>query len=479
MTVHAAKGLEFPIVIVPHLSGMINVGARDALWIDPDFGLAIKIADPDNNFDLQPTRLRAILKNYQSAKIFAEEKRLLYVAFTRAQQHLIISASQRSKPRASDNKMNWLLDALEITDDELAQPFFQFSEKLYPSDDSPTTFRIPIITDLEQLPLPPELTAPAADNVQPLYNRLEQISNLTSIPQPAPEILNEPIFPQPPAEIVPTTELQNAALCPARPFFEKNLPLAFPELTPTTEDKPPLPHQRPFAMIRGSLIHRAIELSSTPAAKDRKNFAQNIVDSETLDLDQKTRNNLIHDVLDSLEKFEKSAITHTINNAKTVLRELPFRLEINSAFISGKIDCLAQTSSSHWLVLDFKTDRIEAPDIEAHSQNYSIQMSTYAIFAASLLSPNAHPNITAALYYTEPDSLYEIHFDRQRLELARNQIHTLFHQTVKFRQQSRTFKSLPLRSSLQHILQWCEQCPSRDKPHCARKQISLLLEQLK
>ncbi|MCP4696540.1 MAG: UvrD-helicase domain-containing protein [Gammaproteobacteria bacterium] len=111
MTVHQAKGLEFPVVFVPDLSAGFNFGAnlslyKDRIEYDPQFAtkapgkdfdglqkifeIGIKAPDAEEDFDEGNTLLRNIIYKMNVDKIRAERKRLFYVAMTRAMDYLYL-----------------------------------------------------------------------------------------------------------------------------------------------------------------------------------------------------------------------------------------------------------------------------------------------------------------------------------------------------------------------------------------------------
>ncbi|MBQ1862431.1 MAG: UvrD-helicase domain-containing protein [Clostridia bacterium] len=90
MTIHASKGLEFPIVILPQLNKKINYKSlREPLIIDIDAGLATKMRDKEMIFE-KTTFMREVLARKKKRKELSETLRLLYVAFTRAREKLIL-----------------------------------------------------------------------------------------------------------------------------------------------------------------------------------------------------------------------------------------------------------------------------------------------------------------------------------------------------------------------------------------------------
>jgi ATP-dependent helicase/nuclease subunit A len=133
MTVHQSKGLEFPMVFVPDLGAGFNLGEREALYADyvplemkitdngivrkeiPEIG--INAPNPEKEWESEPVLIKRIIKKRLKDKLIAEKKRLLYVAATRAMDHLVLvghsdfssdSVIQRIKYAPLDQLTNWM-----------------------------------------------------------------------------------------------------------------------------------------------------------------------------------------------------------------------------------------------------------------------------------------------------------------------------------------------------------------------------------
>jgi ATP-dependent exoDNAse (exonuclease V) beta subunit len=101
MTVHRAKGLEFPVVVLPFLSVGTPLPRRDLL-LRPDGRLEVEVRADDR---LHSTVSSDFATAYQDAERVGIEQhmRLLYVAVTRAQNHVLFLGSE-DRPRSREPK---------------------------------------------------------------------------------------------------------------------------------------------------------------------------------------------------------------------------------------------------------------------------------------------------------------------------------------------------------------------------------------
>jgi DNA helicase II / ATP-dependent DNA helicase PcrA len=125
LTVHAAKGLEWQVVALPHLvDGVFPAAKKSSSWLRTVTELPVALRG--DRADLPDLTLPAGVDQKQLAEILAaheeafdarrlsEERRLLYVALTRAQQSLLVSGHHWAEARTAPKLVSQFL--LEIRD---------------------------------------------------------------------------------------------------------------------------------------------------------------------------------------------------------------------------------------------------------------------------------------------------------------------------------------------------------------------------
>jgi DNA helicase II / ATP-dependent DNA helicase PcrA len=132
LTVHAAKGLEWELVAVPHLVAKVfPASARGGSWLTSPAQLPVELRGdapdlPDPALPADGDRKEVIeaLKAHKEAleeRRLAEERRLLYVAVTRAERELLVSghwwAATGDSPRGPSEFLVELRDLAEARDD--------------------------------------------------------------------------------------------------------------------------------------------------------------------------------------------------------------------------------------------------------------------------------------------------------------------------------------------------------------------------
>ena len=119
-TIHKAKGLQFPVVIVPFADWGVDPNTRSTMWLDLDGVVAepLQIPLPGGQSLRLPTAQVAVRRDlengpdsvaeqyrYEADNLFLENMNLLYVAFTRPEDRLyVITERTKSKAKNGDEK---------------------------------------------------------------------------------------------------------------------------------------------------------------------------------------------------------------------------------------------------------------------------------------------------------------------------------------------------------------------------------------
>jgi ATP-dependent helicase/nuclease subunit A len=321
MTIHKAKGLEFPFVVLADAARRPNSGREVAYRL----GKAWTVS-PDK---LEGTPLSYRLARFQDAlQDEAEEKRLLYVALTRAQEKLIVSGHIRLKDgRASvDGWLNALMAAGGVLPDGIM-------------DRSETWQHFPLSTDAEwALWLAP--VESEAIKKEP-------------IPIPAwPESQAEPLF---------STLWIRSALPTVKREHQRI------SLEPRT----------PPARVIGEMVHKALQRWRFPGDPLLEQSLRAQAQSEGL-LDEALIQKAIREAEALLRRFQQHMLYDEMNTARERHHEVPFLDSSAKGNIEwGFIDCLYRTEAG-WVLVDFKTDELRSPQaVEAAAEMYRPQLLRY------------------------------------------------------------------------------------------------------
>jgi ATP-dependent helicase/nuclease subunit A len=87
MTIHAAKGLEWPVVVIPDLARAMP-SYSSAIAFEPELGVSVDFGEEEG----QPA-LHRLIRDKKARLEEDEIRRLFYVAPTRARDHLILSCT--------------------------------------------------------------------------------------------------------------------------------------------------------------------------------------------------------------------------------------------------------------------------------------------------------------------------------------------------------------------------------------------------
>ena len=395
MTIHDAKGREFPAVFVPGLSKNFNIkvgygdGIAEFETIENSGGdgrtplLGIRGPGVEDGFAQEDTILKRRLKFARKREAIAEEKRILYVAMTRARDHLYLvgTASADDGSMASletgdaDDPSNWydFLGSLLIDDTATGALDADGEFAWQGESEVPLTIRLPRTE--HELPSGEDRGAPALSI---------DIPDLESEPEysiPA-SYLGSLIQDGAPGDVVVDHSGRHVSYVPADERDGES----------STEESSP--EYLPRAVF-GSALHKAVELEIEPDNAERlrellEQFAvqadvsaDRIDESDISELQRHLR--VAREYLDGLDApvaTDERRVHATLENGETY----------------GDIDHLIVTDDAYHIV-DYKTNKItDEVSIDKKAQHYKWQMLAYAV---ALHQNDSTRDVKATLLFTE------------------------------------------------------------------------------
>ncbi|MDW8272460.1 MAG: UvrD-helicase domain-containing protein [Bacteroidota bacterium] len=380
MTIHAAKGLEFPIVYLVGAEEEAR-GWGDVLVLSDQLGATLSRIE---NTDTAVGKLgRYLLREREEA----EEQRLLYVALTRAKDHLFIaatigeyeedSAAPVSEPKGYFGAISRALGiSWELHANISSVPIAEYVRS-DPSD-AGTLVEFPVAV-ISALP-------PA----QPLQRSVSSVSYPQCV---------EPCVSSVEGEIISASQLL---------LFEKS-PEEFYRVyrcgLPAREDD----YRRALARLEnedevvgtlaGQVIHRVLEyLFAQDQQFNEASIARALVRalSDVRSSDERLRYRAEQEVRAVLEYL---AANELLRDAMAVLIEKPLMMPMGKDFLLGIPDVAVQTPRG-WELWDWKTNRRDQRTAAQWLEYYRTQLEVYALLWSQAVPEQ--PQWTLRLILTRP-----------------------------------------------------------------------------
>jgi ATP-dependent helicase/nuclease subunit A len=381
MTIHRAKGLEFPVVCVADL-GRQGGGRTERLLLGADGAIGLRLSTPGGGATV-PALAFERLAAETAANEDAEERRLFYVAMTRACDRLILSGTadpeKPGQPRPGGPPIDWILPAIigaAPQTDRVVHGSF---------DGRPTRTLARLVT--------PATIAPDA-----LIERAREGSPGTALPARA-KVVPAPSAGRPAPQRLSYTALGQYAKCPYRFYLERTLRLS------PVEPPFPLETTTPGGLdprVRGVIAHRLLEeLDFARPLPPEPETVHLHAAEEGADLTPED----VEDIRQIVVAFGASPLCARIAAATTVRREAGFSFALDpaqGALVNGFVDVLAKTPDGTTLVVDYKSDRIgEEHPQQVVERDYATQRIVYALAALR----NGAPAVEVAYAFLErPDA---------------------------------------------------------------------------
>ena len=347
MTVHGAKGLEAPIVILPDTMGVPPAPRQTLLW--PDDGQMLLWVPHTRDFDSKAHAAREAA----AAVCDDEYRRLLYVAMTRAEDRLYVCGWRTSRKPQANCWYNLVHDALAPIARQVDDPDFSNVE-------NGAVLR---------------LEAVQSSLVNP------ELPQVADVPEPLPEWVGMPVR----TEVVPrvlTPSKRTGAEPPVRSPFGTDDGLRF---------------------RRGRLIHRLLQTLPDLDPAARKPACHRFLAHTALGLSQDEKAEIADEVMAILCHGDFAPLFGPDSRA-----EVPIVGMVDSGDgtvpINGRVDRLLVDALSV-RIIDYKTDRPGPSSAQEIDPVYIAQMAEYRVLLSRIFP---YKTIDCSLLWTDVPCLMVI-----------------------------------------------------------------------
>lgn len=416
MTVHASKGLEFPLVVLADASWERGARGGSTLLVDPAYGLSCKVYSAESNKFESGFAHRRNLK-LQALKEEAERKRLLYVAATRAQDYLLVSGSIRWNKRGDLRLRGWLkllLPALGISCDA-REP-----RQVLPFGGHSLTLLMP------QEPPPRQLLRHSASNPNTLWEREADRADdpplmpplLTPLPRDRsirrlPHISATQLAPpgdRPQASNTGTTDE------PDRSFRE--IAMTGP---PDDDYDKTFARRAPIARLIGRIAHEVLRYSDFAGEETVSDELIGAIAWEQGLTNAARLRSALPQIGRLLQEYRRSDVYRWLASARAagrpVYTELPFVFRSHAGVVHGVIDVLLQQQDREWVIVDYKTGEVPAGDFRGRAARFLPQLGVYAAAVKARFRLERLPR--AYIHYLRGNQLIELAREDCQRELNR------------------------------------------------------------
>ena len=428
MTIHQAKGLEFKAVFIYecHKEGIDSKIKAKEIQINKEFGLMAKLPEENNYSGKYVTPPIVDLQNFlETKKEFAELKRLLYVAVTRAKNNLYFSAT--TKPNAKFPQTSFLnLLSLGLNSDFKADQISATVDLVYLSQNDnkeikaskPTEFLVTIAREVQGEDVFKKNTNEFLSDFK---------INLSNIPDVQKE------------EIISATKVAIYNQCPTK--YLLTYEFGYNELYDAYKkhrDTPP--EEKTYfdfgdaetsesfqteiinaaqinsvfpPEIKGKLIHTILE-KNLPL-EEVNAFIQEYFKSQKTRFPVAELSAFQEIIFNEITNFYASEIYQSLQAEENYQNELQVYLKEKDFYLFGIIDKVIFTEYTV-TIIDYKTDNVKIDELKNRAQDYFLQLTFYAYILKKLF-PEKERILLKIIFTKFPDEEHTHQVEQSELVL--------------------------------------------------------------
>jgi ATP-dependent helicase/nuclease subunit A len=349
MTVHAAKGLEFDVVVLADQGRERAARQLPDILVGADGRAALRA--PDAGGMLRPALGYEQAAERERAADREEARRLQYVAMTRARRHLVLSGALDPGEETAVAEVCRLLEIGLDEDGEIDRG----AARLHVAVSRPQP-------SLNGSAAPPTATRPGGE----VGSQLSLFGGGGRLPaRPG------PLAPVPAAAAVPLRRLSYSALsiyrrCGYRYYAQRILGLPEPQVAPVEG-------AGLGALEIGDAVHLELERA----------------DGRWRDLYPHATADDVARIEAFLTAWQECELRERVGALERVRPEVPFAFDVDGVLFRGRFDLFGSGTGGGAVVVDFKTNRLgERTAREIMDRSYDVQVTTYALAALRSGAPS-------------------------------------------------------------------------------------------
>ena len=355
MTVHASKGLEWPVIFLPDTTRSPLTGKADPVFAHPEAGLVWSQRKPED------PPVAAILRQAAEEKRTSEHGRLLYVALTRARDRLVVCGW-----RQGGGAMGQVAE-----DSWYARLAGQWQGEGWAEFETPLAGRLEEIgAGLRYGPVPARMGAAG-----------RQAAAAVAIPAWA-------------TRPAPAEQAGVRGVAPSS-FIDDDTHFEPPVLSPLAD-----PGMHRFR--RGDTIHKLLQTLPDLPRERRREAAERFVAAQP-DFDDTARRVIVEETLGILDHPDFAPLFGPGSRAEVSLVGRAPGLP-QDVIVRGQVDRLVVTETQV-LIVDYKTNRPPPESVAAVAKVYLGQLATYR---ALLRAVHPGKTVRCALLWTDAARLMEV-----------------------------------------------------------------------
>lgn len=416
MTIHASKGLEFTVLFLidTNSKGLDDKVKSKSISIDKEFGILTKTSNESYSETNTTAPIIGIYNYISMKKSNAELKRLLYVAVTRAENYLFVSATLKSDANPSNQSFLALFkEGLRIEEfdgiKELSGniTFMREEKNGFTNSETQISIELPFIKQIE------------VEN-EIVKNEFYEIENLGF------QIKINSVSDFEQNEIISASKISVYNQCPLKynlvydlgftPLFykEKQKDLSLDFSNENSDLNISLP-----ANVQGSIIHKLLEEETI-----RENLGNRVEELLLLSSGMLSANELKEAklaIITMINNYYDSDIYRSISSFDNYRNEYEIYIKQKDFYLYGIIDKIIIENGTAQII-DYKTDSLKKYSAQEKLENYKYQLMFYA-YLVNRMNPSIENIICKLIFIEAPDEKASINVTKEMLQEFETNMH--------------------------------------------------------